>query len=143
MKRMITCSTLLLLTGLLFAQENKNGQHKPPPLTERWNRDNGIITYDIPLSADAIGKVKEVFYTFYTGMDALMEKATSAPPAREAVEKLVDKRNLAVLRMLSDEDAAKYLHVIPMLMPPPPPGHEGMPPHQGPPPPKQKPPVTE
>ena len=136
MKKIIYSSLLLLLTLSLFGQQQAGGPLKPPPVAERWERDNNKIQAAVTIQGEQLSKVKEAFYSFYSSADALAEKNKEVPPPREEMEQLLDKRNVTVIKSLNQEQAEKFMHVLRELMPPPP--HR----MQGPPPPRKTTPPT-
>ena len=120
MKKLLFCCMLLFATTFIFSQEEHQPPPGPPPLADRWKHDSTTIAASISLSADQSKKTKACFFNFYRDMDALREKYKGTRPAKEEVEKLVQKRDEAVKTTLNREQAEKYKSIKKQLMPPPP-----------------------
>ena len=113
--------SLLLLSLSAFAQDQRPpGPPKPPPVAERWKRDSSKIVRAVTLSAAQLKMVKASFLIFYKDLDALMEKGKLARPDKAAVDVLIAKRNSAVKKTLSAEQAQQFSGIERQLMPPPP-----------------------
>ena len=131
MKRTILSSITLLLTAMLVAQPGPNGPPKPPPLAERWKRDSIKLNLYIGPPATQMAAIKNVFFLFYTELDALAEKNKTAPPAREAIDKIRDNRKNALQGILTAAafDRFETFEREFMPSPPPPPGRPETPEH--------------
>jgi Spy/CpxP family protein refolding chaperone len=120
MKKMIMAGIAILVTAITFAQPEKDGPSKPPPLEKRWEKDSGKIKSAVSLTADEQAKMKTAFMAFYTEMDALREKNKAQRPAREEVERVAQKRNDAIKKFLSKDKFEKFMGVEKQLGPPKP-----------------------
>ncbi len=128
MKKTILSSLSLLLTTMLVAQPSPGAPLKPPPpLTERWKKDSiKLNLYVVPL-ASQMANIHNIFYLFYNELDALVENNKTAPPAKEAIDKIIDARKNALRGVLAAPAFDRFETFEREFMPPPPPpGRPGM-----------------
>ncbi|MDB5195667.1 MAG: hypothetical protein JWP88_37 [Flaviaesturariibacter sp.] len=129
--KQLLCFSLLLCIALSLVEQKKAPPQcptKPPPMAERLKRDSSKIADALILSALQTVSVKTSFLSFYKSMDALLEKSKGTPPAREAVETLINTRNTAVKKALNPAQVKLYTCIELQLMPPPRPDKQGPPP---------------
>ena len=116
MKRIIIAGIALLLTLHTFAQHEE--PPKPPPPEKRWEMDSKKISEAITLSPTQTEKLKKAFFSFYTAMDGMHEKYPQSRPPKEEMDKLHEKRNEEVKKLLTAEQYAKFTEVEKRLGPP-------------------------
>ena len=117
MKKVLIAFVALLSAKVCFSQPPQ-GPPKPPPAEERWQRDSKKINESLGLSTEQLSKLKIVFMDFYKDMDALREKMEPPKPPKEEMDKILDKRNSQLKKLLTTTQLEKFNEVEKTLGPP-------------------------
>lgn len=117
MKKIFVAVTALLLMNVSFSQPPQ-GPPKPPPPEDRWQHDSKKINDAVGLSQVQLDKLKTVFLDFYKDMDALREKMEPPKPPKEDMDKIMNKRNDQLKKILSANQMTKFSEVDKTLGPP-------------------------
>lgn len=123
---------LMLSTASINAQpQGEQGPPKPPPAEKRWQHDLPIIKKHVTgITAKQEGELKTAFFGFYKEADAMREKSKGQRPPREEMDKVKNKRDEQLKKVLSTAQMEQFKKADPELRP--------KPPKNGPPPPQTK-----
>lgn len=126
MKKILSTGIAVFLTATVVAQPGRrlDGPPQPPPLTDRWAHDSTRLQLYVVLNGDQIGRVKTAFVSFYNDVDALMQQNKTVPPPKQAVEKILTKRNAALKTIFTAQQFDRFQTFEKEFMPPPPRPHK-------------------
>jgi hypothetical protein len=115
MKKIFVAVIAMYLSQFSFSQPPQ-GPPKPPSAEDRWQHDSKKINEALGLSQVQLDKLKVVFIDFYN-MDALREKMEPPKPPKEEMEKIMNKRNDQLKKVLSEGQLQKFSEVDKTLGP--------------------------
>lgn len=124
---------VFILAALAGKTQPPQGPPKPPSVEERLKRTNEVLLKDIPLNASQKTAIETAFKKFFAAEDKLRKDNPPPPPpppdpkVKEAMDKLVKKRDEQVKKVLTDEQFKKYKESAKKLHPPKLPGQNGPP----------------
>ncbi len=115
---------MLMMVSSMFtlAQPPENqGPPKPPPAEKRWEHDLPIIKkYVTTITAKQEPELKAAFFSFYKEADAVREKNKGQRPPKEEMDKVKDKRDAQLKKVLSTAQMEQFKKAEPELRPKPP-----------------------
>ncbi len=132
MKARLLIVYLLLFTAMTVKAQppEKNGPPQHPPAAKRWEHDLPVIKkYVTTLTAKQETDIKTVFFSFYKDADALHEKNKGQRPPKEEMDKLKQKRDEQLKKLLSAAQMEQFKKADGELRPKPP-GNQPPPPKQ-------------
>lgn len=133
MKKQIITAGLVLFTIAASAQEPP----KPPTVEDRLKRTNELFQKEFSLNSAQQKAIEAAFQVFFTGEDQLRKDNPPPPPPppnpklKAAMDKLVNERDVQIMKVLSAEQFKQFKEAEKKMHPPPPPAamqRQGAPP---------------
>lgn len=122
MKFFIASMLMMVSSVCTNAQPPENQRPpKPPPAEDRWKHDLPIIKkYVTTITAKQEPAVKTAFFSFYKEADAVREKNKGQRPPKEEMDKVKNKRDEKLKKVLSAAQIEQFKKAEDELRPRPP-----------------------